>query len=124
MPAGVFRVAADAVVAFHLAFVLFVVLGGLFALRWRWAPLIHIPVAVWGAAISLVGWVCPLTPLENYLRRRGGSSTYQGEFIEHYLLPLLYPTHLTRELQIATGAVVLVVNALVYWWIFRPRSHH
>jgi hypothetical protein len=123
MPAGVFRVAADAVVAFHLAFVLFVVLGGLFALRWRWAPLIHIPVALWGAAISLVGWLCPLTPLENYLRRRGGSSTYQGEFIEHYLLPLLYPTQLTRELQIATGVAVLVVNALVYWRVMRARSH-
>ena len=84
-----FRAAADLVVALHALFVVFVLLGGLLVVRWPRLVWVHVPAAAWGVFIEFRGWICPLTPLENYLRQRGGSSAYQGEFIEHYLLPLL-----------------------------------
>ncbi len=122
MPATLFRAAADLVVVAHLAFVLFVVLGGLLALRWRRIVWFHVPAALWGAAIEFAGGVCPLTPLETYLRRLGGSAAYEGDFVERYLLPLLYPAPLTREIQIALGALVLVVNLAIYGRILRRRG--
>jgi hypothetical protein len=119
MPPGLFRAAADAVVAIHFAFVLFVALGGFLALRWRRIAWLHVPAALWGAAIELGGWICPLTPLENYLRERGGLAGYEGDFVERYMLPLLYPDRLTRELQVALGIIVLLVNLVVYWRVMR-----
>jgi hypothetical protein len=110
---------ADFVVGFHLGFVLFVVLGGLLVLRWPWVAWLHLPAAVWGALIEFAGWVCPLTPLENRLRRATGTAEYAGGFVEHYLLPVLYPVGLTRGAQYLLGACVVVVNAAVYWWVFR-----
>lgn len=113
------RLAADLVVLVHIAFVAFVVLGGLLALRWRWIPWLHLPVAAYGAAIELVGWICPLTPLENRLRRAAGEAGYEGGFVEHYLLPVLYPGALTPELQLTLGLLVVAVNLAVYtavWW--------
>jgi hypothetical protein len=107
--------AADALVALHLAFVLFVALGGLLALRWPRVAWLHVPAAAWGVVIELTGWICPLTPFENELRRRGGAEVYTGDFVANYLLPVLYPEGLTREAQIAMGAVVLLVNAAIYW---------
>ncbi len=83
-------------------------------MRWPRLAWIHVPAVAWGALIEFAGWICPLTPLENYLRARSGSSTYQGEFIAHYILPLLYPTDLTRQHQFWLGGLVLVVNILVY----------
>ena len=107
------------VVLVHMAFVAFVVAGGVLALRWPRVAWIHLPAAVWGALIALAGWICPLTPLENWLRVRGGAQTYDTGFLEHYLLPILYPVAMTRELQIATGVLVVVLNALVYWLVIR-----
>lgn len=105
---------ADLVVVVHLAFVVFVVLGGLLVLRRGWVAWLHVPAAVWGALIELFGWVCPLTPLEQWLRRRAGEAGYQGGFVEHYLLPILYPGELTREIQVMLGVAVLVLNLAVY----------
>lgn len=111
--------AADLVLVLHLAFILFVVFGGLAALRWPRAAWIHLPVAAYGAAIELVGWVCPLTPLENRLRRRAGQAGYEGGFIEHYLIPIVYPEGLTPGLQMALGIGVILLNVLVYGFVVR-----
>lgn len=105
---------ADAVVILHLGFVLFVVGGGFLVLRWPKAAWIHLPAAAWGAAIEFGGWVCPLTPLENWFRARAGEVGYEGSFVAEYLLPVLYPGGLTREIQIALGILVIVVNGAVY----------
>ena len=116
-----FRGAADLVLVAHLAFVLFVVLGGLLALRVAW---IHVPVALYGAAIEFVGFICPLTPLEVWLRRRGGEAGYEGGFIEHYITGALYPSGLTRDVQLVLGTALLVFNGIVYfvWWRRRRRT--
>ena len=112
--------AADSLVVLHLAFVLFAVLGGLLVYRWpRWAW-VHVPAFVWGAVIEFNNWVCPLTPLEQRFRMAAGEEGYSGGFVEHYLLPLLYPEGLTREIQLGLGLLVLGVNALVYGiWVWR-----
>ena len=106
---------ADLVLLAHLAFVVFVALGGFLVWRWRRLAWIHAPVALWGMAISYVGFTCPLTPLENWLRRLGGRAGYQGGFIEHYVTGALYPAGLTREAQLALGTAVLALNLVVYW---------
>ena len=118
-----FRAAADLVLVIHLAFVLFVVLGGLLVLRWPRLAWGHVPVAIYGALIEFVGFTCPLTPLEVWLRRRGGEAGYTGGFIEHYVTATLYPSGLTREVQIALGVGVLLLNAIVYTtiWLRRRR---
>ena len=105
---------ADALVAVHLGFVAFALLGGLLALRYRRAPWLHLPALAWGAWVSLAGRVCPLTPLENALRLRAGREGYEGGFVEHYLVPLLYPPGLTPEQQAALGAGLLLFNVAVY----------
>jgi len=105
---------ADAVVVLHLGFVGFVVLGGLLALRWPRAAWVHLPAAVWGVWVEFTGRICPLTPLENSLRRQGGDAGYSASFVEHYVIPVLYPAALTRELQWALGGIVIVANAAVY----------
>ena len=117
-----FRAAADLVVAAHVAFVVFVVLGAMLVVRWPQLVWVHVPAVAWGVFIELQGWICPLTPLENYLRQRGGSSAYQGEFIEHYILPLLYPAQLTSHRQIWLGSAVVIINILFYWRIVRAVS--
>ena len=109
-----FRLAADVVALLHLAFVLFVVGGGLLVWRWPWLAWLHLPAVAWGALIEFTGWMCPLTPLEQHLRQIIGQAGYAGGFIDHYLLALLYPAGLTREAQWALGAGVLVVNGAVY----------
>ena len=114
-----YRSLADLVVIVHLAFVVFVLSGGLLALRWRRMVWLHLPAVAWGAAIEFGGWICPLTPLETWLRIQGGQSGYSSDFIEHYVLPLLYPAGLTREVQIVLGTVVLAVNLVIYGWIWR-----
>lgn len=113
------RAAADLVAVVHAAFVVFVVLGALLVLRWRQLIWVHVPAALWGVLTEIRGWTCPLTPLEQYLRQRSGSSAYQGEFIEHYLLPLLYPANLTRSRQIWLASLAILVNVVLYWYAFR-----
>ena len=115
------RVAADAVLLLHLGFILFVLLGGLLALRWRRAPLLHLPAVAWGVYIELSGGLCPLTPLENRLRIAAGEAGYTGGFIEHYLLTLIYPAGLTPQIQYVLAAVVVGVNGLAYAWVWRRR---
>ena len=112
---------ADLVVVAHFLFVLFVVLGGLLVLRWPRVAYVHIPAAIWGAGIELAGGICPLTPLENSLRRQAGGAGYSGGFIEQYLLPVLYPTGLTRNVQVVLGVLVIAVNLGVYAYVFRRR---
>jgi hypothetical protein len=114
-----YRALADLVLVVHFAFVLFVVFGGLLALRWPRLAWVHIPVALYGALIEFVGFICPLTPLEIWLRRLGGEAGYEGGFIERYITAALYPTGLTREIQLALGLGVLVLNAMVYAFVWR-----
>jgi Protein of Unknown function (DUF2784) len=110
---------ADLVVVAHFAFVLFVVLGGLLVLRWPRLVYAHVPVAIYGALIEFAGWICPLTPLEKSLRERAGQAGYEGGFVENYILPVLYPSALTREIQIVLGTFVLVLNLLIYAYVIR-----
>ncbi|MDA8123979.1 MAG: DUF2784 domain-containing protein [Deltaproteobacteria bacterium] len=119
------RLAADLIVILHGAFVLFAVLGGLLVLRYRWWGWLHGPAFLWAGFIELSGGICPLTPLENRLRALGGEETYGGGFIEHTLLPVLYPDDLTRSIQIALGLFVLLLNAALYglaWHRFRREQ--
>src|SRR5687767_14394375 len=118
------RAFADVVLVVHFLFVVFVVLGGFAALRWRRLASVHVPVALYGAAIEFLGFICPLTPLEVWLRRQGGEAGYEGGFIEHYIMAALYPTGLTREIQLALGVGVLLLNAIVYAIVlkrYKPR---
>ena len=110
---------ADLVVVIHLAFVVFVLCGGLLALRWRRLAWMHLPAAVWGAVVEFAGWICPLTPLEHWLRVQGGETLHNSDFIARYLLPLLYPADLTRDLQFLLGTIVIALNAIVYGWLWR-----
>jgi len=116
-----YRVLADSVLVLHLAFVLFVAVGGLLVLRFPKLAWLHLPAAAWGALIMFAGFVCPLTPLENRLRRLGGEAGYDGGFVEEYVLAILYPSGLTRADQVALGALVLVVNGAVYGWLWWKR---
>ena len=121
----IYRALADLVLVVHLAFVLFVVLGGLLVLRWPWVASLHIPAAVWGILIEFTGWICPLTPLENSFRTQGGEVGYGGGFIQHYIQTLLYPSGLTRGTQLLLGGVVLVLNLAAYGLLFsRLRNSH
>ncbi len=117
----IYRLLADALVVGHLGFVFFVVAGALPALRWPRVAWIHLPCAIWGAGIELVGGVCPLTPLENRLRAAAGQNGYEGGFVEHYLLPILYPGGLTREIQVLLGVAVVLINVVVYGWLLLRR---
>lgn len=115
----IFRLAADGLLLLHLAFIVFVMAGGLLAI---WKPgviWLHLPAVVWGMLIELFGWVCPLTPLENHFRKLSGECGYQGGFIDHYLLPVIYPESLTIKTQFVLGGMVLIVNAAVYFWLWR-----
>ena len=119
-----FGLLADLVVGLHFLFVVFVVIGGLLVLRWRWMMWLHLPAAVWGALIEFRGWICPLTPLEKSLRARAGDAGYEGGFIDHYLLPVLYPGALTREIQVMLGVLVIVANFAIYWLVMRRKRLH
>jgi len=111
------RMAADALVLVHLGFILFVLLGGLLALRWPRLIWLHLPAVAWGIVVECLHLGCPLTPWENQLRRMAGQAGYDGGFIEHYLIPLIYPAGLTPAIQLWLGAIVVLVNAAVYAWL-------
>ena len=118
-----FRLAADAVLLLHLAFIVFAVFGGLLAFKWRWMPLLHLPAMAWAIQLELTGGICPLTSIENTLRLSAGQSGYAGSFVEHYLLSLIYPSGLTREIQWILAATVAGINIAVYSWLaFRRHT--
>jgi hypothetical protein len=110
---------ADLTLVTHFAFVVFSVLGGFLVLKWHRLAWIHVPAAVWAAVVEFTGWICPLTPLEHWLRLKSGAAIQELGFVERYLVPLLYPTPLTRGFQVILGAIVLGVNVAIYAWILR-----
>lgn len=121
----IFRLAADSVILLHLAFILFVLLGAMLAFRRLWILFVHLPAAVWGGFVELTGRDCPLTYWENYLRIKAGQSGYTEGFVEHYLLGVIYPVWLTREIQFVFAGVLIVINIAIYSWLFiRRRTGH
>ena len=116
-----YQALADVVALTHLAFIVFALLGGLLALRWRWIPWVHLPAACWGVAVEFLEWFCPLTPIENALHRASGAAGYPGGFIERHLMPIIYPTQLTREFQLFLAGVLIGVNVAVYLVVWRRR---
>ncbi|CAB1061528.1 putative membrane protein [Olavius sp. associated proteobacterium Delta 1] len=119
MPYGIF---ADIVVLIHLAFVIFAVLGAVLAIWWRWTIWLHLPAFLWAVWIEYTGGICPLTPLENWLRIKGGQGAYAGDFVATYLLPVLYPAGLTRNVQFILAMMVIVINVVIYGSIIYKRS--
>ena len=115
------RFAADAVLVVHFAFIVFVVGGALLAFRISWMPWLHLPAAAWGAWIEIAGLICPLTTLENHFRIRAGLEGYQDSFVEHYLVPIIYPSGLTRSMQLVLASVVIITNVVLYGWLLHRR---
>ena len=115
----IYRIAADATLILHFAFIAFVLFGALLAFRYRRVVWLHLPAALWGAYVEIAGRLCPLTTLENLFRRRAGQSGYAESFIEHYLVPLIYPSGLTRGTQYAAAVIVIVVNLAIYGLLIR-----
>jgi hypothetical protein len=118
----IWRFLAELVLVAHLAFIVFAVFGALLVVRWPRLAWAHVPAALWAGLISLMGWVCPLTPLENHFRRLGGQAGYEGGFIETYITALIYPDGLTRGVQLMLGAVVVALNVVLYYHVMRRRS--
>lgn len=118
-----FRLAADAVLLLHLAFIVFAVLGAALAFHWRWMPIVHLPAAAWGIFVELTGRICPLTYLENGFRLKAGQAGYEESFIEHYLLDIIYPSGLTHETQYVLAGIVLVINLTIYGALFLGKRH-
>jgi hypothetical protein len=121
MSPGLYKFLADALVVFHMCFVGFVLFGAAIVLRWRKAIWLHLPAVAWGLFIELSHHICPLTPLENSLRAWGGAATYQGGFVNHYIMPVLYPHGLTHRMQFALAVVILVLNGAAYGWLIARR---
>ena len=117
------KLGVDIIVTLHLGFVVFVLFGGILLLKWPKFVWLHIPAVLWGILVELNGWLCPLTPLENYLREIAGLGLYEGDFVMHYLMPILYPVDLTRTTQIVFGLIVIGVNLTLYIYVFRIRPH-
>ncbi len=118
-----YKLAADAVVVIHFLFIIFAVAGGLLLFWRRWIVWFHVPAVIWAVMIGWKGWICPLTPLENHLRRQVQLSTYQESFIEHYLLPVIYPAGLTPEIRYVLGVLVIVANLLSYGMVLYSFKH-
>jgi hypothetical protein len=121
-----YSAAAAAVLLIHLGFILFVLAGGALAWRHRWLLAIHVPAALWGILVELTGRGCPLTAIENFFLTKAGHAGYAESFVEHYLLPIVYPAGLTREVQIVLAAAVVIINLATYGWLFlyRPLREH
>jgi Protein of Unknown function (DUF2784) len=117
-----YRLSAEAVLLLHFAFIAFVIFGAGLAMRWRWIIAVHLPAVAWGCFVELTGRVCPLTYAENYLRIRAGQSGYSQGFIEHYLLPVIYPAGLTQSIQFVLAGAVVLVNVLTYGWLLHRRA--
>ena len=110
---------ADGIVVLHLLFILFVVFGALLTIKWQWLVWIHVPAMLWGAATEFFHIVCPLTPLENSLRARSGAGGYSGDFVNQYLLPVIYPEALTSTIQWLLGGALVLFNVSVYTYLWR-----
>lgn len=117
----IYRLLADVVVWVHLSFIVFALLGGLLVLWRSWWAWWHLPAAFWAFAIEMSGWICPLTPLENRLRELGGAAGYRSGFVENYIVPLIYPEALNRDIQLVLGALVVAVNLAVYGYVIYRR---
>lgn len=119
-----YQALAEFVVIAHMAFVAFATLGGFLVIKWKTIVWIHIPAVLWAAFIEFYGWVCPLTPLENWLRLRAGEMGYQSDFIARYLLSVLYPSGLTREFQFVLAIFVIVVNVAIYGCVLKRARRY
>lgn len=117
------RILADLLVVLHLAFAAFVIFGGFLAWKWRWVLFAHPLALAWGFWVETSGQICPLTPLENHLRHLAGEAGYQGGFLDHYVVPILYPPGLTRADQWVLAALLLAINVLAYGALLRPHRH-
>lgn len=112
-----YRLLADLLLLTHFAFIIFVLLGGLLMLKWPQVAWLHIPAALWGVLTEILSLPCPLTPMEKYFQRLAGDAPYEGDFIAHYLLPVIYPAALTPNIQILLGIIVIVVNIVIYTYV-------
>jgi len=113
-----YSLAADLLVLVHLLFICFVIAGGFLLIRWRWLIFLHLPAVLWAALLEFRGLICPLTPLEQSLRYLGNQEGYSGGFIQHYLLPVIYPPQLQETIQIILGLLVVITNVSIYLWIW------
>ena len=118
-----YNILADAIVVAHFLFIAFVVFSGLLVIRWPRIAFVHLPSAIWGAAVEIFGWICPLTPLENHFRYLAGKTSYNGDFIAHYLLPIIYPENLTVAIQQVLGVLVIIINIIFYIIALRKHKH-
>lgn len=119
----VYSLAADAVMLVHFAFVLFVMLGGIAAWRWPRMAWLHLPALAWGVLVTVMRWVCPLTPLEQRLREAAGQASYEGGFIAHYIEPLVYPQELPWSIKLFLAALLLAFNVALYWHAWYRLRH-
>lgn len=119
----IYSVLANTVLIVHGLFIGFVVFGGLLVLRYPQLMWLHVPALTWGATVVSMGWICPLTPLENTLRHMAGQQGYSGGFIEHYLMSVIYPDGLTRRTQILLAAVLIIGNTTVYSLLVHRFRH-
>jgi hypothetical protein len=115
----IYNFLADLVLLIHFAFVVFVLVGALLVLRWRWVMALHVPAVLWGAYVEFSGRICPLTPLEVALREHSGEGGYSGGFIDHYVGAWIYPDGLTHEVQIGLGLFVIALNVIAYAFVLR-----
>lgn len=118
------KIFADLLVIIHLSFICFVILGGMLLLKYRWVVFLHIPAVFWGAMIEFRGWLCPLTQWENQFRVSANQEGYRDGFIDHYLIPIIYPSGLTDDIQVVLGALVLIVNLLIYTYVAKRVLQH
>ncbi len=118
----IYRILADLVVLIHFSFIIFVVTGGFFVIKWKKAVFFHIPAVIWGVIIEFTGWICPLTPLENKFRIAGGEAGFTGGFIDKYIVDLIYPEGLTRSIQMLLGFTVIVINILIYGYLIYNQA--
>ncbi len=115
------KILADTIVIIHFLFIIFVITGGLLVILWPKMAFVHIPAAIWGAAVEIFGWICPLTPMENRFRDLAGETAYSGDFIGRHVLPVIYPENLTAEIQYILGGLVITVNVMIYFIVIRRR---
>lgn len=114
----IYLILADLLVIVHLLFIFFVLLGGLLLMLHRCFIFLHLPAVIWAVLISFKGWICPLTPLENYLRDVAGSTGYEQGFVEYYLIPIIYPSSLTANIQVMLGILVVAINLGIYCLVY------